>query len=115
MDYGYLMLFLSSIASAAASVLLKLAADMSGEDARILLLNGKTGLKAVALGCYGAGFVFYSISLKSIPLQTAYPIMVGATILLLFIYGLVLSQPLSSTSIMGAVFVCFGIFLLSAK
>ncbi|WP_175796561.1 hypothetical protein [Burkholderia anthina] len=115
MIYGYLALVFSSIASAAASVLLKLAADLPPDSARFLQLLGGTGLKAVAVLCYGVGFVFYSLSLKSIQLQIAYPIMVGVTILLLFVYGVVLSQSVSMTSMLGAAFVCLGIFIMSVK
>ncbi|MBU9572352.1 hypothetical protein [Burkholderia multivorans] len=115
MIYGYFALMLSSIASAAASVLLKLAADLSPDSARLLQLLGGTGLKVAAVGCYGVGFVFYSMSLKSIQLQVAYPIMVGLTILLLFFYGLLFSQQVSAMSMLGAAFVCIGIFIISIK
>ncbi|MDN7931014.1 hypothetical protein [Burkholderia metallica] len=115
MMYGYLTLVLSSIASAAASVFLKLAADLSPDSARFLQFLGGTGLKVVAIGCYGIGFIFYSISLKSIQLQVAYPVMVGLTILLLFAYGMMLSQSVSMASMLGAAFVCLGIFIISFK
>ncbi|HEF4725980.1 ligand-binding protein SH3 [Burkholderia multivorans] len=115
MIYGYLTLMLSSIASAAASVLLKSAADLSPDSARLLQLLGGTGMKLAAVGCYGIGFIFYSLSLKSIQLQVAYPIMVGLTILLLFAYGFVFSQPISTASVVGAGLVCAGIFLISIK
>ncbi|KVD48538.1 hypothetical protein WS61_06860 [Burkholderia sp. ABCPW 11] len=115
MIYGYLTLMLSSIASAAASVLLKLAADLSPDSARLFQILGGMGLKVVAVGCYGIGFIFYSMSLKSIQLQVAYPVMVGMTILLLFAYGFVMSQLVSPMSILGAVFVCVGIFIISLK
>jgi small multidrug resistance pump len=106
---------LSSIASAAASVLLKLAADLSPDSARILQALGGAGLKVGAVGCYGIGFIFYSISLKWLQLQVAYPIMVGLTILLLFAYGFALAQPVSPMSVLGAVFVCVGIFIISFR
>lgn len=115
MIYGYLTLMLSSIASAAASVFLKLAADLSPDSARLFQFLGGTGLKVVAVGCYGIGFIFYSISLKSIQLQVAYPIMVGLTILLLFAYGFLMSQSVSSISVLGAALVCAGIFIISFK
>lgn len=115
MVYGYLTLLLSSIASAAASVLLKLAADLSPDSARILQLLGGVGLKIGAVGCYGIGFIFYSISLKWLQLQVAYPIMVGLTILLLFAYGFALAQSVSPMSVLGAIFVCIGVFIISFR
>ena len=115
MSYSYLALLFSSISSAAASIFLKLATDISAESAWIFQVIGVTGLRIVAIACYGIGFVFYSVSLKSISLQAAYPIMVGTTILLLFVYRFVLSQSITITSIAGAVLICLGIFLLSLK
>ncbi|KVQ79064.1 hypothetical protein WK07_14675 [Burkholderia multivorans] len=115
MIYGYLTLMLSSIASAGASVLLKSAADLSPDSAPLYQLLGSAGLKVLAVGCYGVGFIFYSISLKSIQLQVAYPVMVGLTILLLFVYGFLFSQSISVLSVLGAMFVCVGIFLISIK
>ncbi|MBU9249738.1 hypothetical protein KTD14_09785 [Burkholderia multivorans] len=115
MIYGYLALVMSSVASAAASVFLKLAADLSPDSARLLQALGGAGLKVVAVGCYGVGFIFYSMSLKSIQLQTAYPVMVGLTILLLFLYGFAVSYSISPTSLLGALFICAGIFIISFK
>lgn len=113
----YFLLFLSACMSALASVLIKLAGqsefawawDWSNLVSRPLLLI------AAALAAYCFGFLFYAVALKKLELSIAYPIMVAATILLIYGYGLLMGENVNSQSIAGAVLLIFSIFLIYSR
>lgn len=57
---------------------------------------------------------FYSFALKSIPLSVAYPIMVGASFLIVQLYAYFsLGEKLSTTEIVGVLCVLLGLLLVS--
>lgn len=109
--FGYICLFLSALCSAAASIALKYP-DRIG---LLAISSNAIIIKMPAIAFYGAGFIFYSLGLKDIDVSRAYPLMVSFAILQLMIAGLLLGETISIKMIVGAVFVIFGILLISSK
>lgn len=109
--FGYVCLFFSALCSAFASVILKY-------PERIGLLSISQNaifIKIPAIIFYAAGFVLYSIGLKDIDVSKAYPLMVSFAILQVLIIGFIFGETISTKMIVGAVFVIFGILLISSK
>jgi len=113
----YILLFLSACMSALASVMIKLAGQeefawawqwQSLTSRPLLLIVG-------ALTAYCFGFMFYAIALKRLELSIAYPIMVAATILLIYGYGLLMGEGINLQSLAGAALMIFSIFLIYSR
>jgi small multidrug resistance pump len=106
----YRLLFASGTCSAIASILLRI----SGQTAMpvIGVITLATALRATALAAYGAGFLFYAMALKRIELNIAYPLMVGITMLEIFVFGFVSGEAASLKTMAGATFLAAGIYLL---
>ena len=108
---AYLLLFLASACSAAASIALKV-----GGTSRGMSLFGVQGgaLYLLAIASYGAGFGFYALSLRRLDLTLAYPLMVAVSILGIFAYGAFSgAEELGSYRLAGATLIVLGVFLLS--
>lgn len=108
---AYLLLFLASACSAAASIALKVAGTSRGMP----LFGVQGGASYIlAVASYGAGFAFYALSLRRLDLTLAYPLMVALTILGIFAYGAFSGvEHFSWYRLAGAALIGLGIFLLS--
>lgn len=106
---AYVSLVASSAFSALASVLIK-KAPMAGNDRKAQLFT-----YALAVAAYGLGFICYSVSLRKLALNVAYPMMVGVTMLFLLGYTTLSDGAPSLTNITGSVLIALGIFLLLSK
>jgi small multidrug resistance pump len=112
------LLFAAAACSAAASILLRLAAQMNveiisaGALSLSTLMNASTALRIGAIASYGVGFLMYAIALKRIDLSAAYPMMVGMTILVLLIYGVFAGEAITLKGLAGAAMVVFGVALI---
>ena len=68
----------------------------------------------VGIGAFGLGVVFYSRALKQIPIVTAYPIQVGACILLIAAFAVAaFGEHVTATDAAGIALVIAGIALLA--
>jgi undecaprenyl phosphate-alpha-L-ara4N flippase subunit ArnE len=68
----------------------------------------------LGIGAFGLGVVFYSRALRSIPLVMAYPIQVGACILLIAAFAVAaFGERLAATDILGIILILAGIALLA--
>jgi small multidrug resistance pump len=111
------LLFAAAACSAAASILLRLAAQThvefisAGTHALSALMNASTALRVGAIVSYGIGFLLYALALKRTELSTAYPAMVGMTILMLLIYGTFAGEAITVKGLAGAAMVAFGVAL----
>lgn len=109
MNPAYLLLAISGTCSALASIALKLA----GNPAHTLtLLAGPMLIRGGAVGAYGVGFVLYAWSLKTVPLTTAYPLMVAVTMGEVFLFGLVAGEALWWGNALGALLIAAGVALV---
>jgi small multidrug resistance pump len=106
---AYLLLALSGTCSAVASLLLKIAGSPA---AALPLLIGPLGVRACAVGFYGMGFVMYAWSLKTLPLTTAYPVMVAVTITEVFLFGMLGGERIWYGNLLGAALIAAGVALI---
>lgn len=112
---AYLLLFAASLASAAASLLLRRAGLTPAHDL-LFALPQAWYLKGAAAGVYGLGFIAYAQALKLVPVNLAYPLMTGATLLLTLAAGLLwLGEGISLRVALGAVLLLAGIALIGAR
>ena len=104
--------------AAAASILLRIAAHMhieivgAGTLSLSTLMSASTALRIGAVASYGVGFLMYAIALKRTELSTAYPVMVGITILMLLLYGVFAGEAITLKGLAGAAMVVFGVALI---
>ena len=106
---GCLWCVLAAVASASATLLIKLSGDGSG---------GWTLLRLAYLGgacvTYGAGFVCYALALQKMPISLAYPVMTAVTLTLVTALGfLVLHEALTPAKLTGLALIAAGAFALS--
>jgi small multidrug resistance pump len=112
----YFLLVLSGTMSALASILLRVSGQMPlSSMASFSFTSTPTLLRFGAVVAYGLGFVLYALALRRVELSVAYPLMVGVTILEIFGYGLVGGDPVSMRSIIGAILILSGIFLIYTR
>lgn len=109
---AYIFLLFSGSFSALASILLRIAGQMAAPASSVVFATPSMTLRAAAVAAYGAGFVLYALALKRMELNIAYPLMVGVTILEIFIFGLVSGEAASLKTMSGALFLMAGIYLL---
>ena len=115
---GYVMLCVAVAFNVGASIALKLG---SGHQVSPIetLQHWDKHLKvllifAMALGCYGFAFVSYMLTLRSVPVSIAYPMITGLTTLVIAAIAVPLfgeSMPIRSMA--GIVFILLGATLLS--
>jgi small multidrug resistance pump len=106
---GYLWLVVASIASAAATFLIKMSSH-AGEGinlTRLLWLGG-------AGGAYGLGFICYALALEKLAISLAYPFMTAITIVLVTLVGaLVLQETLTPIKVFGLLLIGAGAFVVA--
>jgi quaternary ammonium compound-resistance protein SugE len=67
-----------------------------------------------ALGIYGLGFGLYALALRRLDLSLAYPLMVGLSIVGVFLFATLSgTEAVSAPRICGAVLIMAGAFLVS--
>ncbi|WP_255753529.1 multidrug efflux SMR transporter [Massilia sp. erpn] len=106
---GYFWSVLASLASAMATLLIKLSHQENAgwTLSRLTYLGG-------ACGTYGLGFICYSIALQRLQISLAYPLMTAFTMLLVMLIGfIILGENLSPTRLAGAGLIIAGAFVLS--
>lgn len=106
---GYFWSILASLASALATLLIKLSHQENAgwTLSRLAYLGG-------ASGTYVVGFVCYSIALQRLQISLAYPLMTAFTMLLVMLIGfLILGENLTFTRLSGAALIITGAFILS--
>lgn len=106
---GCLWCVLAALASAGATLLIKLSAG-SGAGwhlARVLLLGG-------ACTTYAAGFICYTLALQKLQMSLAYPVMTAVTLVLVTLLGyLILNEALTPSKLTGLALIAAGAFALS--
>ena len=115
---SYFLLISSGLMSAIASVLLRIAGQMSAlnTDAGLAVVTSTPMLlRIAAIAAYGLGFVLYALALRRIELSVAYPLMVGVAILAIFIYGLAGGDSVTLRSVIGAILIFSGILLMYSR
>ncbi|NVM78739.1 small multidrug resistance pump [Duganella sp. SG902] len=106
---GYLWLVLASVASAAATFLIKMSSQAgTGINlARLAWLGG-------AGGAYVLGFVCYAIALARLEISLAYPFMTAVTIVMVTLLGtMLLQEALTPTKIIGLILIGAGAFVVA--
>ncbi len=104
-----LFILLAGGLSALASILLRVAA-LDG----VAIPGGQWTMRLLAICAYGAGFVLYALALKRLELSMAYPLMVGTTMMLLFLYGLFSGEAVTAKTAAGAAMLVLGVCLIYA-
>ena len=106
---GYLWCALASVASAVATLLIKLSGQAGDgwHAARLLYLGA-------ACATYGAGFVCYALALRQLPISLGYPVMTAITLVLVTALGYVaLNEALTPSKLAGLALIAAGAFALS--
>ena len=104
-SFSWFFLLLTIVLNASAGLLLKLSTSREGL-ARLLTTGG-------SLCCYGLGFIAFYVSLRSLPVSTAYPVMTGGAILAIVLTAApLLGEGLTTSKLFGALLVIAGEVLL---
>ena len=105
---GYLWCALAALASALATLLIKLSGQ-HGPDWNLLRLAYLGGAGAT----YAFGFVFYSIALQKLDISLAYPVMTGIAMAFVATLGvLALGESMTASKAVGMVLVAAGAYAL---
>ncbi|MYM36464.1 hypothetical protein GTP38_19225 [Duganella sp. FT94W] len=106
---GYFWLVLASVASAAATFLIKMSSHAStGITIERLAWLGGAG------GAYVLGFVCYAFALEKLAISIAYPFMTAVTIVMVTLVGtLVLQESLTPMKVFGLLLIGAGAFTLA--
>ena len=113
---GYIWLAIAFCANGAANVLLKMAGK-SLDPAEPLLPQALTNLALLAgLATFGLNVIFYLLALRSLPLSVAYPVMVGATFLIVSTASVFfLKEQITVVQYLGFAFIIAGLALAASK
>lgn len=112
---AYFLLLLAGLASAGATLLLR-RAGLSSDGAALFGFSEALWLKGVAVGVYGLGFLAYAQALKLVPVNFAYPVMTGFTLLLTLTAGLLwMGEAITLRICCGALMLLAGIVLIGAR
>lgn len=103
---NYAALVAGGIFGAVASILLRIA---GAHDFSPLLM------RCFAIASYGAGFVFYALALKRIPLTVAYPLMVAVSIICVAIFSAAVEHNVTGRQLVGATIILAGVWVLTWK
>ena len=107
---GVFFLFASGAMSCAAGIWLKFAAHKGGFS---LTDFNAWREYALAIAAYGFGFIAYAAALKDMRLDVAYPLMVGFSTLLVYLWTALWSgESISLRGVLGAVSIVCGIFMI---
>jgi multidrug transporter EmrE-like cation transporter len=66
-----------------------------------------------AIGCLGLAFLFYVRSLSKLALAVAYPVMVGASMIVVAVAGHYWHQPLAPLQLLGVLLLFGGVLVIS--
>ncbi|PKV45699.1 MULTISPECIES: SMR family transporter [unclassified Janthinobacterium] len=106
---GYLWCGLAAVASALATLLIKLSAH-----AGVGWTLARMGWLGGACTTYALGFVCYSIALQKLQISLAYPVMTAATMCLVALIGAtLLNEPLHAGKLAGMALIAAGAFILT--
>ena len=106
---GYFWCALASVASAAATFLIKLSSQHGAglNLMRLVYLGG-------ACGAYGLGFICYAAALSRMQITLAYPVMTAITMMMVAAMGcFLLQESLTPAKIIGMLLVTTGAFVLA--
>ncbi|MRW93006.1 hypothetical protein GJ699_23690 [Duganella sp. FT80W] len=106
---GYLWVALASVASAAATFLIKMSSQAGAgiSFARLAWLGS-------ACGAYGLGFVCYAFALERLAISLAYPVMTAITIVMVTMIGtMALQESLTPVKVFGLLLIGAGAFVVS--
>lgn len=106
---GYLWCLLAAVASAGATVLIKISGQQgSGISLSRLLFLGGAG------GAYALGFICYALALEKLQISLAYPVMTVITLVLVTMLGcFVLQESMTVSKLLGIALISTGAFVLS--
>ncbi|MBU2103724.1 hypothetical protein KKD81_02870 [Patescibacteria group bacterium] len=111
---AYIALAAAFVLNAIANILLKIGSE------RGILLQGPVGTLLahnwaflVGVGLFAANVLFYFLALRSLPLSTAYPVMVAMSFIIINSYAfLVFREPLTVLQAFGYVCIVVGLALV---
>jgi small multidrug resistance pump len=111
---AYFFILIASLGSACATLLLRRAGTMAGQT--LLGLPIAWSLTGLALAAYGLGFIAYAQALKLVPVNLAYPVMTGVTLMLTLAAGMFwLGESVGPRVLIGAVLLLAGIVLIGSR
>lgn len=116
---AYTFLLLAVIINTSANILLKLGASVPSHQVTFTvqgLLDSLVHYRLFAAGAilFGVTLIFYLLSLRLLPLTTAYPIFVGATFVAVNGYAaLFLAEKVTVIGLVGIVLILTGIFMVT--
>lgn len=109
----HLALLASGLLSGLASILLRHAAVMlPGKDTTALSFDQPVVLRALAVVCYGVGFLAYAYSLNRLTITLAYPIMISVTVVTVVLFAVLTGETLGLRQGLGIALLTVGIWLL---
>ncbi len=115
---AYLYLISAFILNASANIFLKLGAEKGFDFSSFspILLVSRNTYFLVGCALFVCNVPLYFLSLKTLPLSFAYPIMVIMSFVLVSLYAtFVLKEPLSLLTIVGYMCMFFGLVLVVLK
>lgn len=116
---SYLFLIIALSLNAAANILIKISADKGFKPSGATsLLNYIIHNSMFLLGLifFGLNVIFYYLALRSVPLVSAYPIMVGMSFLIISFFSFwYLHERITLTHIISSLFILIGIIGISLK
>jgi small multidrug resistance pump len=108
---GWLMLFCSIVLNVAGNLFIK---QFSATTEIRSIRDYATLPFVIGIAAFGLGVIFYGRALKDIPIVLAYPIQVGACILVIALFAVaVFGEKISRPDILGIALIVSGIALLS--
>jgi multidrug transporter EmrE-like cation transporter len=106
---GYFWCMLAAVASAVATLLIKLSHQPGAE-----WTLARLGWLGAACAAYGVGFVCYAIALQKLQMSLAYPVMVAITMVLVAVTGyFALQEALTASKLAGMLLIALGAFVLA--
>ncbi len=115
---SYLYLIAAFVLNASANIFLKLGAERGFDFSSFSPLTLLSRHQYFLIGCllFVCNVPLYFLSLKTLPLSFAYPIMVVMSFVLVSLYAtLVLKEPISTLSIIGYILMFTGLLLVVLK
>jgi multidrug transporter EmrE-like cation transporter len=111
---AYIYLALAFVMNSMANVLLKLAAMKGFSFSEVLKGRISSGEVYIGLAAvlFAANLAFYVLTLRSLPLSVAYPIMIGMTFLITSSVALALGERITPLHIIGFLLIMLGIIAI---
>lgn len=106
---GFLWCALAALASATATLLIKLSSQQ-GADWNVVRLAYLGGAGAT----YALGFVFYSVALQKLDMSLAYPVMTGVAMAAVAVFGIaILGESFTASKMVGMLLIVAGAIALA--